>query len=353
MLIHLLSEWDKLHFSFVNSHLRKTTKMPYRRLPNTDSARLKALKLALDKGENLSPREKPYSQSSLNTMKRVLPQFEHLLQYQKEAYKAQTEKSPEYNYLYKKAKNYVSHFIQVLNLAIIRGDLKREARPFFNLEMDVKKLPQIKTEQGLLKWGEIVIKGEPERIGNGGNPLTNPTVGIVRVHFEKFVESYRFQKNLQENYARASKQVAEFRPEVDQVILQLWNEIEASFEPNSEVARRNICRDYGLVYFFRRNEIIPKGEKVSSSYRKNRVVNKDLRESLETEVLGNIVNNTDLNVDEPIVMEASTEPDFYADTGNVSEEEGTNENIPKEEISKDDKTDDEDTEGTNFQYSLF
>ena len=327
--------------------------MPYRRLPNTDSARLKALNAALNKGENLSPRDKPYSQSSLNTMKKVLPNFDRLLKYQKESYKSQTEKSPEYNYLYKKAKNYVSHFIQVLNLAIIRGDLKKEAREFFSLDIDVKKLPQVKTEKGLLKWGDIVLKGEPERIGNGGNPMTNPTIGIVRVHFEKFTEAYRFQKNLQENYARATRQVSEFRPEVDKLILQLWNEIEASYEPNPEVIRRNICREYGLVYFFRRNEVIPHDEDVPDNYRRNRVVNKDIKEDYFSEELD---SDTSV-VDSEIIMKEAVELEVSEVVDNDLQEEKqlvVEKTIKKSNPQK--KTfikKDDDDKSANFQYSLF
>ncbi len=321
--------------------------MPYRRLPNTDSARLKALKLAIESAQDLAPRDKPFSQSSLNSIIKTLPQFERLIQYQKEAYNAQIEKSPKYNYLFKKGRNYVSHFIQVLNLAIIRGDLKKEAREFFNLDKDVKKLPQIKTEQGLLKWGDIVAKGEPERIANGGNPMTNPTIGVVKVHYENFKEAYRFQKNLQDNYTRASKLVADYRPEVDKVILQLWNEIEASFEPNSEVQRRNLCRKFGVVYFFRRNEIIPENEAVSEKYRKNRVVNKDLR-----------LDNIDIQPDEPeitkdsipeITVEEQDKKDILEDDVNLKEELA----IENQSVQKVESTETEEDEETSFQYSLF
>lgn len=315
--------------------------MPYRRLPNTDSARLKALKLAIENAQDLAPRDKPFSQSSLNNLIKTLPHFERLIQYQKEAYHLQTEKSPKYNYLYKKGRNYVSHFIQVLNLAIIRGDLKKEARDYFNLDKDAKKLPQIKTEQGLLKWGEIVVNGEPERIANGGNPMTNPTIGIVKVHYENFKEAYRFQKNLQDSYVRASKQVANYRPEVDKVILQLWNEIEASFEPNPEVHRRNLCRKYGVVYFFRRNEIIPEQEHVSDEYRKNRVVNKDLR----TDNVKPLQNETEIYEDS-----TNNIPSQIQDEAIIVEQELT---TTKQTDNKETTTVPEEDEETSFQYSLF
>ena len=292
--------------------------MPYRRLPNTDSSRLKSLRTAFERGKDIPPKEKPYSQSSLQNINVVLPKFDRFIKHQKEAYKSQTAKSSEYNYLYKKARNYVSHFIQVLNLAIIRGDLKKEARDFFNLEMDEKKLPVFKTEQDLIKWGDIILEGEQNRIGNGGNPMTNPTIGIVKVHYEKFIDAYRFQKTLQENYVRETKQVAAFRPEVDRVILQLWNEIEASYALNDEIVKRNICREFGLIYFFRRNETIPLNENVPITYRKKRVVNKDIVKNL---------GEQEIQIDDKEIILT----------------------IDKVKESKPTKVD----EATNFQYSLF
>ena len=343
--------------------------MPYRRLPNTDSSRLRSLKMAISRAENLPPREKPYSQSSLNNITHILPQFERLVAYQKEAYEKQTEKSLQYNYLYKKARNYVSHFIQVLNLAIVRGDLKKEARDFFGLDKDANKLPVIKTEKMLIQWGKIVLEGEPERIANGGNPMTNPTIGVVKVHFEKFLEAYYFQKNLQDNYARASKKVAEFRPKVDAIIVQLWNEIEASFEPNTEVIRRNLCREYGLVYFFRRNELIPDNENVSEEYRKNRVVNKSLIEvssetieekkeevQLENKLEEEVVDKTE--IEEVFTDKESVSPFVERiETSLVSdseqEEEAEKTDLVYEESVSNLQEEETEEELASFQYSLF
>lgn len=327
--------------------------MPYRRLPNTDSSRLKSLHIAMDKGEDLSPREKPYSQSSLLNITKVLPQFEHLTKLQKEAYKIQTDKSKQYNYLYKKARNYVSHFIQVLNLAIIRGDLKPAARDFYHLDKDDKKLPVFKTEQDLITWGKLVVEGEPLRIGTGGNPMTNPTVGIVRVHYENFLEAYRFQKKLQENYAKATKDVADYRSEVDRVILQLWNEIEGSFDPNSEIVKRNLCREYGVVYFFRRNEVISDKEHVSEEYRKNRVLNKDLREAAEKALEMELKAQKEEEEHKSEALEIQDRIDVddpYSET--LSDEEPSDTTGVSIELEQEIDEDNED-EASNFQYSLF
>lgn len=330
--------------------------MPYRRLPNTDNARLKALKTALKRGEDIPPKDKPYSQSSLQNLITVLPKFENLINLQKEAYSIQTSKSVGYNYLYKKARNYVSHFIQVLNLAVIRGDLKKEARTFFGLEEDAKKLPSIKTEQKLIKWGKIILEGEQERILSGGNPMTNPTIGVVKVHYDNFISAHHHQKNLQEQYIKATKQVADYRDEVDRIITQLWNEIEASFEPNSEVMKRNLCREYGLVYFFRRNEIIPEKENVSEEYRKNRVVNKDLLQTKDSS------SESKKQTTDIVILENTSVIENFNDTEENNEkifpeeqyiEEETFENTETSLQHEEDIKEDKEVELASFQYSLF
>jgi len=246
--------------------------MPYRRLPNTDKARLKAMKIALKKGEELPPAYLAFSQAALQQLRNNFYDFEYQLRLQKEAFSEQLKNRTPYNYLYKKSKMYISHFIQVLNLAIQRGDLKPNALSFFDLDFKEKKTQILKTEEDLIHWGHILLKGEQERIVNGGNPMTNPTIGVVKVHFEKFIEAYRRQLFLQERYAKSSYALSLLKKKIDPIILQIWNEVENFYDDKKTVEKRNLCREYGLTYFFRPKEVIPEEEKVSETYKKNRKV---------------------------------------------------------------------------------
>jgi hypothetical protein len=54
--------------------------MPYRRLPNTDTARIKAMKIALEKGKELPPNKLAYSSKTIVGLTKFLPQFDHHLQ---------------------------------------------------------------------------------------------------------------------------------------------------------------------------------------------------------------------------------------------------------------------------------
>jgi hypothetical protein len=47
--------------------------MPYRRLPNTDTARIKAMKTALEKGKELPPNKLAFSSKTIVRLQKFLP----------------------------------------------------------------------------------------------------------------------------------------------------------------------------------------------------------------------------------------------------------------------------------------
>lgn len=228
--------------------------MPYRRLPNTDLARLRALRIAFEKGKELPPFHLAYSQSTLQKIQQFLPQFEKTMMETRQAYNFQVEKSKNYVKILRKAKIYISHFIQVVNMGIIRGDLPSAERNFFGLPGDQKKVPLFNTEAELIRWGEKLIAGENLRIAKGHSPITNPTMAVVKVWYERFMESFKYQKILQKNSARSQEKLTDLRTQADEIILVLWNEVEHFYSSHTEEKKRENSKLYGLVYVLRKNE---------------------------------------------------------------------------------------------------
>jgi hypothetical protein len=229
--------------------------MPYRRLPNTDSARLKSLTMAYEKGKDLPPFKLAFSPNSYRKIQTVFPQFENAISESRNSLNLQTEKNREYQKRLKKARLYISHFIQVVNLAILRGDMVPETRNYFGFDEDEKKVPSLTTEEEVIKWGQILIDGEQERRNKGMNPITNPTIAVLKVHYDKFIEYHNYQKSLKDRSQRAQDQLNEKRSQVDAIIQQIWNEVEHTFEDLPEEMRREKAMEYGLVYVFRKNEV--------------------------------------------------------------------------------------------------
>ena len=229
--------------------------MPYRRLPNTDSARMKSLKSAYGKGKDLPPFKLAFSPNSFRKMQAVLPQFENAISEHKNSLNLQAEKNKEYQKRLKKVRLYISHFIQVVNLAIARGDLAPDTRNYFGLEEDERKVPSLSSEEGVIRWGEELIEGERLRRNKGLNPVTNPTIAVLKVHFDKFKEYHNYQKSLKDRSQRAQAHLNERRSQVDGVIQQIWNEVEHSYADLPEEMRREKASEYGLIYVFRKNEL--------------------------------------------------------------------------------------------------
>jgi len=228
--------------------------MPYRRLPNTDNARLKALKKALEKGKEIPPFKLAFSQSSLQKVISFLPTFEKTMLHQKGTFTRQIDKNKDYHSQFKKAKLYISHFIQVVNMSVQRGEQTTSVRDYYKLNGYGKRLPPLNNEEDVIKWGDKIIDGETSRIRKGLSPITNPTVAVVKVRYEKFLEAYRNQKKLQESTNRALQELKTHRPQADDIILGIWNEVEDSFKDLPDNLKREKAAEYGLIYIYRKNE---------------------------------------------------------------------------------------------------
>ncbi len=229
--------------------------MPYRRLPNTDVARIKALKVAYKKGKELPPFKLAFSRSTYAKIELFINSFEKAMINYKAAYNIQIEKNKDYVILMKKAKLYLSHFIQVVNMAITRGELPEKTRTLYGMDIDEQKVPSLNTEKEMIDWGKKIIEGEAKRIMSGQQPITNPSVAVVKVRFENFVESYNHQKILQQNTTRMLNELDALRAKADDIILNIWNEVEASYKDLPDDLKREKSTDYGLVYVYRKNEL--------------------------------------------------------------------------------------------------
>lgn len=228
--------------------------MPYRRLPNTDMARLRALNAALKQGNKLFHTDLAISQSLLLKLRAFLPLFKQTVDHQRETFRRQTQSSKTYVDVQRRARLYISHFIQVLNMAIARGEQKPEMRSYYCLKEDQKTVPALNTEAEILEWGEKIIKGEAERLATGVTPITNPTIALVKVRYEDYVRTYRNQKSLQDICNKASQKVAELRAEADELILEIWNQVETFFAELPPREMREKAISYGIIYVYRKNE---------------------------------------------------------------------------------------------------
>ncbi|WP_073002267.1 hypothetical protein [Mariniphaga anaerophila] len=228
--------------------------MPYRRLPTTDKARLRAMDAALNATEDRDSGKLAFSKSQLFDLKNIKSNFEnHLKQYEFDL-KTESEKSGQYKFAFEKARLYVSHFIQVLYMNIEREELKEDVLSYYGLSDLDGKIPLLNAEQEVLEWGNRIIDGEQKRMQRGGSPIYNPSIALVKVKVEDFREAAIFQQNLKRNTLRSYEKMQQLRKTTNDFISQLWTEIEENVGDGSPEQKRQRAQEYGLVYVFRRNE---------------------------------------------------------------------------------------------------
>jgi hypothetical protein len=229
--------------------------MPYRRLPNTDAARIRAMRIALEKGKDVPPCQMAFSPKNIVRLQSFLPRFENMIQLQRQSYASQFSRSKDYVEITRKARLYLTHFVRVMNMAIMRGDLPAETRAFYGLATNESAVPSLSTENELISWGKRIIEGEEYRIRKGGCPITNPTIAVVKVRYQNFLEAWNFQKTLARRTLDYTEKNFELRKEADDIITQIWNEVENTHSTLPEDKRMAESENYGIVYFYRKNEL--------------------------------------------------------------------------------------------------
>ena len=228
--------------------------MPYRRLPNTDQARLYALQTAVQKASEADFTEQVLNYKTLNEARRFLINYEGKVSQDHQDFQSKVSANKRYRHIVQNARMYISHFIQVLNLAVIRGDIKKEQKALYKLDINNHILPDLSSEEDLLVWGQNIIDGELERTKMGGFAIYNPTISKVKVHYDIFKE-YQVTQQLHNKTAnRSYEDMATLREQADALILDIWNQVEYYFRDDLPYARYCHCKAYGVIYYYRTGE---------------------------------------------------------------------------------------------------
>ena len=228
--------------------------MPYRRLPNTDLARLHALQNAIQRAQTADYTEQVLPYKVQSEAQRFLTSFENVVMQSKDNYRSSVNANKQYRHIVQNVRMYISHFIQVLNLAVIRGEIKKEQKLLYGLDPHQHIVPDLTTEEYLLEWGKKIIEGEQKRMANGGFPIYNPAINKVKVHYDIFCENQRQHTFHVQNTERVHGDLEPMRAEADALIVKIWNLVEDYYKDCLPYDRLIKCQLYGVIYYYRTGE---------------------------------------------------------------------------------------------------
>lgn len=228
--------------------------MPYRRLPNTDQARLAALQTAVQRASEADFTEQVLKYKTLSEAQRFLMQFENMVMQYHDNFQSRVAANKKYRHVVQNARMYISHFIQVLNMSVIRGEIKREQKELYGLDPNNHIVPDLSSEEDLLVWGENIINGEQKRTQMGGFPIYNPAINKVKVHYDIFKEHQINHTMHKKTTTRVAGDMEEMRKQADALIVEIWNQVDEYYKDLLPYDRLCHCKNYGLIYYYRPTE---------------------------------------------------------------------------------------------------
>lgn len=228
--------------------------MPYRRLPKTDQARLHALQQAVRQASEAAFNQQAINYKTLIEAQRLLMQFENQVAQYHANVDTKVSDNKQYRHKVRNARMYISHFIQVLNLAAIRGEIKKGQKELYKLDPNNHTLPDLSTEELLLQWGKNIIEGEQARTSQGGFPIYNPPINKVQVHYDIFREHYNTHIVHKKTHSRVFENIETMRKQIDALVLSIWDQVEEFYKDELPYAKLTKCQAYGMIYYYRTGE---------------------------------------------------------------------------------------------------
>lgn len=228
--------------------------MPYRRMPNTDKSRIEALTTAIKMAGHREGDELVIYPEEVVQMSDLLKKIKKSYGLYQQYYDKYMEIRAGFDGEMKKAQMYLSHYIQVFNMCVERGELKKKFRVDFGLDENDDKLPPLRKASDIVKWGERIIKAEEKRLQKGGTMVYNPTLAKVKVYWSIFNDHYFSVDQLCQTYQKYLDELTAMRPETDEIILKIWNRVEALYADLPSQTRIEKAKKFGIRYYMRTSE---------------------------------------------------------------------------------------------------
>jgi hypothetical protein len=214
--------------------------------PDTDDGRLQALSSAL------SEAEQQFSKNILSYKTHydaeiLFQQFSQLQNLYTQFLNNESKSRDNTESAYQTAKIYLTHFIQVLNMSVLRGEIPREQKLLYELDPDSPALPPLEIYDDFVLWGKRIISGEQARIGKRGTPIYNPPISKVIVFYEIFADLYAEHKLTRVNTQKYYKQIECMRTLVDRIIQDIWQQVSDYCRDLPPEKFTAVCKKFGVI----------------------------------------------------------------------------------------------------------
>ena len=222
--------------------------MPTRRLPRTDDQRTFALVTCNSKAGSTAAPQWLITNAQYNQLQAILSPWRNARILVTDALAEQAAATALANSTNTLLIKNISHFIQVMNLAIDRGVLAASVRAYYDMPVSHPEVPEINTSAEAQEWAVKITTGEAARIADGGTALAWPSAAQVEAARVAAFNAENAQSTKKDAYDSAQAQLAAQRPAADAFIKDLWDTIEFNLRAESAASLRRRAREWGVDY---------------------------------------------------------------------------------------------------------
>ncbi|MFC2092645.1 carboxypeptidase regulatory-like domain-containing protein [Bacteroidota bacterium] len=219
-----------------------------RKLAQSDVKRMIALDTGKTKKDNTAPADVVLTPNTVTRLDTTQPLFKQKMQERGNTLQAQSDATAVKDAAMEKSKMFISHFIQCFNNGVKRGVFPVSHKAFYQLDVNSDSVPTMNTEAEVNLWGNHLIDGDAERITAGGSAMSMPAIAEVTTEVNLFQTLNADQSTAKDAYDNAQEAVSDMRPEVDSLILRIWDEVETAFNDEPIESKRRKAREWGVVY---------------------------------------------------------------------------------------------------------
>jgi hypothetical protein len=229
--------------------------MPFRQLPASDPTRSQALGAGLKKSAAVTEAACLISADTAARLTAFVPRWDKEVTERADALGRQTSITTALNLAGGELRMTVSHFIQVYQLGVARGIFSPSGRAVYDLSVNEETVPSLASEADLLLWADRIIKGDARRVANFSEPaMAMPSAADVSAALATYETELNLQTAAKDSLESEQSDVNKLRPEADQLIRDVWDEVEFALRQFESSTLRRRAREWGVYYALRPGE---------------------------------------------------------------------------------------------------
>lgn len=215
--------------------------------PKSNQDRQQALMMAFMQNANAGLTN-PLTQRTKDRLNAIYPEYNSKMLAMRAKKAESVGLMAEKEKLREKVAMYCSHFIQVFNMCVRRGEYLAAHRTAYQLDIENEKLPPLQLERQVTTVAENIIKGEQLRVAQGGSPMSRPSADEIEDIFVIYKNLISTGSNAKDALDNAQEDVQRLNKEANGVIKKVWREAEVFYNEQPRPSMREHARRWGVEY---------------------------------------------------------------------------------------------------------